>query len=56
MTSDEVAMGLVNGIKKRKFMIIPGFDGKMSYIVKRLFPWLVEMDMDSDIKKVQKGE
>lgn len=56
MTSDEVAMGLVNGIKKRKFMIIPGFDGKMSYIVKRLFPWLVEMVMDSDIKKVQKGE
>ena len=56
MTSDDVALSMMNGIKKGKFMIVPGFDGKLSFIVKRLFPWLVEMVMDSDIKKVQKGE
>ena len=34
-------------------MIIPGFDGKMSLILKRFFPGLVDFIMNLSIKKVQ---
>jgi hypothetical protein len=35
-------------------MIIPGFDGKLTYWLKRHFPFIVNMVMDGAIKKVQK--
>jgi len=35
-------------------MIIPNLDGKLTYIVKRLFPRLTEFVMDMSIQKVQK--
>ena len=53
MQPDEVAWALINGMRKREFLIIPGFDGKSTFMTKRLFPWLVEFIMDRDIKKVQ---
>jgi short-subunit dehydrogenase len=54
MSSDAVAAGFIKGIRKGKFMIIPGFDGKLTYLAKRLVPGIVEMVMNSTIKKVQK--
>lgn len=50
----EVARQAVKGIEGTSFMIIPGFDGKMTYWMKRHFPFVVNMVMDGAIKKVQK--
>lgn len=54
MRPEAVAKNLLKGIRKKRFMILPGFMNKLSFLMKRLFPWLVFMIMDSDIKKVQK--
>ena len=53
---EEVAKQAIAGIEGNSFMIIPGFDGKLTYWLKRHFPFIVNMVMDSDIKKVQKGK
>ncbi|MBW1893618.1 MAG: SDR family oxidoreductase [Deltaproteobacteria bacterium] len=50
---DYVAKVMIKGIGKKRFIIIPGFMGKATYIVKRLFPGIIEAIMDWDIKKVQ---
>ena len=54
LPADEVARQLIKGIKKDTFIIIPGFDGKLTWRIKRLFPWLVDFVMNSQIRKVQK--
>jgi 3-dehydrosphinganine reductase len=53
LTADYVARVMIKGIGKKKFIIIPGFMGKLTYIAKRLLPGIVEAVMDWDIKKVQ---
>ena len=53
---EEVARQAVKGIAGDSFMIIPGGDGKLTYWMKRHFPFVVNMIMDSAIKKVQKGK
>lgn len=50
---EEVAYALLKGMRKRERYIIPGFDSNMIFLLKRLFPGLVEFVMDSTIKKVQ---
>lgn len=55
MQPEEVAEDLVKGIKKGRYLIMPG-SVKGIYYMKRLFPWLVEMVMDRQIKKVQAGK
>jgi len=54
MRPEEVAANLIKGMQSGKRMIIPGFDGKLTYYVKRWFPWLLERIIDRDILKVQK--
>jgi 3-dehydrosphinganine reductase len=54
MHPSRVADELLKGIEKNKFIIIPGFDGQFTYLVKRLFPRLVEKIMDSAINKTVK--
>ncbi|MCP3952380.1 MAG: SDR family oxidoreductase [Desulfobacterales bacterium] len=54
MQPDQVARVLVRGLQKNRFMIIPGFDGKLTYFAKRLLPGLVAALMDRDVKKVQR--
>jgi 3-dehydrosphinganine reductase len=49
-----VAAAVLKGIQQQKKMIIPGFDGKMSLILKRFFPGLIDWIMNLSIKKVQK--
>jgi len=54
MHPDKVAEAFLNGIIKGKFLIIPGLDGKLTHIAKRLFPGLVDSIMDMAIKKMGK--
>jgi len=54
MQPEEVAGEILKGISKGKFFIGPG-SAKMIYRLKRFFPWLVDMVMDRDIRKVQKA-
>jgi len=53
MSPEKVAEALLKGIKKNKFIIIPGLMGKFSFLMKRLFPSLVFAIMDSDVKKIK---
>ncbi len=53
MHPDAVAKALVKGIEGRRFMILPGLDGKLTWILKRLLPGLVDAVMDAKIKKIQ---
>ena len=48
-----VAQVVLKELPKKKFMIIPGVDGNFSWIMKRLFPSLVENFMDKAIRKAK---
>ena len=54
LSADYVARTMIKGIGKKRFMIIPGVMGKMTYLAKRLLPGAVEAVMDWEIKKVQR--
>lgn len=54
MSPDAVANALIAGMRKGRSVILPGMDGKLLYIAKRLFPGVVEFVMDRTIEKVQK--
>lgn len=54
MKPEAVAKALVKGMAKEEFVIIPNADGKLTWIMKRFMPWLVDMVMDRQINKVQK--
>ena len=56
MQPEQVAQALLQGLRKNRFMIIPGFDGKFTYWAKRLLPGLVSAVMDWDVRKVQKRQ
>ncbi|MCP3939896.1 MAG: SDR family oxidoreductase [Desulfobacteraceae bacterium] len=53
LESEQVARQLIKGIARGKKMIIPGFDAKLSYYLKRWCPGLVEFVMDRTILKTQ---
>jgi len=53
---EEVARQAVKGMEGNNYMIIPGFDGKLTYFIKRQFPTIVDLIMNGAIKKVQKGK
>lgn len=54
MAPDDVARQLISGLEKGKFMIIPGFEGKLTWRLKRFLPALVEAVLSSQIRKVQR--
>lgn len=56
LTPEQVAIAFEKQFRKNKFMIIPGFDGKLSHVVRRLWPGLVDFVMDLSINKVQKHQ
>ncbi|MBN1691526.1 MAG: SDR family oxidoreductase [Dehalococcoidia bacterium] len=53
---EAVAAALLKGMGKGDFMIIPNANGKFTWIMKRLFPWLVERVTDSQVKGVQRKQ
>jgi len=54
MDSRDVARAMLKGMRRRKPVIVAGFDSKMIYLASRVVPRLVEFIMDMTIKKVQK--
>lgn len=53
VSAEFVAIELFKALEKNTFLIIPGMKGKLISLVKRLFPWLLEMAMDGTVKKTQ---
>jgi 3-dehydrosphinganine reductase len=53
MQPEQVAAALIKGIEKGKFIITPG-SARTIYLLKRYLPWLVDLVMDREIKKVRK--
>ena len=51
---EQVANQLIKGISKGKKMIIPGFDAKLSYYLKRWCPAIVDFVIERSIAKAQK--
>lgn len=54
MQPSEVAEAMLRGLKKQSFFIVPGFQGKMIYWIKRLCPGVVFKIMDREVRKVEK--
>lgn len=54
MQPGRVAEELIKGMIKERFMIIPGFMNKITYLLKRLAPWLLNLIMDGIVKNVQR--
>ncbi len=52
MSPDAVADALIRGMERCSFLIIPGLDGRLSVLAKRLFPGVVERVMDRTIRRV----
>jgi 3-dehydrosphinganine reductase len=53
LSADRVANDLLNGIIKKKFMIVPGFEGKLINLLRRWCPSVLMHFMDNTVKKVQ---
>jgi 3-dehydrosphinganine reductase len=56
LNPDFVAGTVLKEMQKNTFLIIPGFDGKMTRVIKRFFPSLIDWIMNSSIKKVQERQ
>jgi short-subunit dehydrogenase len=56
MTPQRVAGILLDGIRKKRFLIIAGFLSKWTYLNKRYFPLLVQGVMDMVVKRTAKGK
>ena len=54
MSAKDAAAGLLAGLRKNRFIIIPGFQGKFVYFLSRLFPRFREWITDRIIRKTQK--
>lgn len=55
MSADAVADALFRGMARRSFLIVPGVDGRLGVLAKRLFPGLVQRFMDRTIRRVSRG-
>jgi hypothetical protein len=42
MTAEAVADALLDGLARRRFLIVPGADGRLAWRAKRLAPGLVD--------------
>ena len=51
---EQVAAAMIKGMEHNRFMIVPGFMNKVSWLAKRWVPGLLFSFMDSDAKKAQK--
>ena len=50
----QVAESLFQGLKRKKFIIIPGLVAMLTFLVKRLFPGILFTIIDSDAKKANR--
>ena len=54
LTADQVARAMLKGVRRRRFMIIPGAGARFTWLAKRLVPGIVFAVMDRDVRKVRK--
>ncbi|NLW67133.1 MAG: SDR family oxidoreductase [Bacteriovoracaceae bacterium] len=54
LTPEQVASALIRGMGTSRFLIIPGFESRLIYFIKRLFPSLVEWVNDRQIRQCRK--
>ena len=54
MQPEAVAAAMIKGMEQNKFMIVPGFMNKLTWMMKRLLPGFVYSVMDSDARKAQR--
>jgi 3-dehydrosphinganine reductase len=54
LTAEAVARATIEGIRKNRFMIIPGAGARMTWLAKRFVPGIVFAVMDRDVRKVQR--
>ncbi len=54
MHAEDVARVTIRGMRKGKFIIIPGFSGKMLHVANRVAPWLVDSIINKTIDEVRK--
>ena len=54
MHAEDVARVTIRGMRKGKFIIIPGFSGKMLHVANRVAPWLVDSIINRTIDEVRK--
>jgi NAD(P)-dependent dehydrogenase (short-subunit alcohol dehydrogenase family) len=52
MSPDAVAEALIRGMARRSFLIIPGVEGRLGVLAKRLLPGLVERIIDRTVRQV----
>lgn len=53
MQPENVANGLIKGLRKGQFMIIPGLDGKLTWWAKRMLPGLVFKVLDMIVARAR---
>ena len=54
LSADQVARAMLKGVRRRRFMIIPGAGARFTWLAKRLVPGIVFAVMDRDVRSVQK--
>jgi 3-dehydrosphinganine reductase len=54
LSPDFVAACLLNGIRKKKYHLLPGFMSKFTYVMFRFFPGIVRFIIDGELKKYRK--
>jgi hypothetical protein len=56
LSADEVAHALIAGMARERFLIIPGRDGRLVHLAKRLVPGVVDWVLDASVKKARRQE
>jgi 3-dehydrosphinganine reductase len=56
LSADEVAQALLAGMARERFLIIPGRDGRLAHLAKRLVPGVVDWVLDASVKKVRRQQ
>jgi 3-dehydrosphinganine reductase len=54
LSADAVAAALLRGMARGTFLIVPGMDGRIAVLVKRVWPGLVERVTDWQIRRVRR--
>ena len=48
----QIGLVSLNGVRRGRFLIVPGADGMLTYILSRWMPWMVRRVMDMDVGRV----
>ncbi|MBL8021707.1 MAG: SDR family oxidoreductase [Leptospirales bacterium] len=54
LSAEEVANSIILAMKRKRKLVVPGFEGKFAYFASRFIPGVVDFVMDSKIASVRK--